>query len=72
MSIRLPLDEMTVREKLAVMESLWEDLSRSAKDIESPEWHGKILDERRRRVDEGPARLVDWETAKADIRDKLR
>jgi hypothetical protein len=72
MSIRLPLDEMTVREKLAVMESLWEDLSRSREDIESPEWHGKILDERRQRVDEGTARFVDWETAKANIRDKLR
>jgi hypothetical protein len=72
MSIRLPLDEMTVREKLAVMESLWEDLSRSPEDIESPEWHGKTLDERRRRVDEGTARFVDWEKAKADIRDKLR
>jgi hypothetical protein len=72
MSIRLPLHEMTVREKLAVMESLWEDLSRSPEDIESPEWHGKILDERRRRVDEGTANFVDWETAKADIRDKLR
>lgn len=72
MSIRLPLDEMTVREKLAVMESLWEDLSRSPKDIESPEWHGRVLEERRRRVDEGTARFVDWETAKADIRDKLR
>jgi hypothetical protein len=72
MSIRLPLDEMTVREKLAVMESLWEDLSRSPEAIEPPEWHGQILDERRRRVDEGTARFVDWEAAKADIREKLR
>ena len=36
MSIKLLLDEMTVQEKLAAMESLWEDLSRSPEAIESP------------------------------------
>jgi hypothetical protein len=30
---------MTVQEKLAAMEALWEDLSRSPEAIESPEWH---------------------------------
>ena len=63
---------MTIHEKLAVMESLWEDLSRSPDAIESPEWHKEILDERRQGVVEGTARFVDWEAAKADIRDKLR
>jgi hypothetical protein len=72
MSIKLPLNEMTVQEKLAVMESLWDDLSRTPETIASPEWHKEILDDRRQKIDEGTARFIDWEAAKADIRKKLR
>lgn len=72
MATKLPLHEMTIQEKLAAMEALWEDLSRSPAAIESPEWHKKILDERRQRVAEGTAQFEDWETAKAKIREKLR
>lgn len=72
MSIKLPLHEMTTQEKLAAMEALWEDLSRSPEAIESPEWHKEILDERRQRAADGSAQFEDWETAKAKIREKLR
>ena len=72
MSIKLPLHEMTIQEKLAAMESLWEDLSRSPAAIESPEWHKDILDNRRQQFAKGTAQFVDWETAKAEIREKLR
>ena len=71
MPITLPLKEMTLREKLAVMESLWEDLSRSPEAIESPTWRKDILDERGQRIAEGKARFVGWATAKVDIRNKL-
>lgn len=71
MAINLPLKEMTLHEKLAVMESLWEDLARSPETIESPTWHKDILDERRERIAEGKAQFVDWETAKTEIRKKL-
>lgn len=71
MAINLPLKDMTLQEKLAVMESLWEDLARTPGAIESPAWHKTILDERRLRSTEGTSRFVDWETAKKDIRNKL-
>jgi hypothetical protein len=32
MGITLPLDKMTVAEKLEVMEDLWNDLSQNSKD----------------------------------------
>jgi hypothetical protein len=72
MSIKLPLNEMTLQEKLAAMEALWENLSRSPEAIESPEWHKVIVDERRRRVADGTVRFVDWESAKAKIGEKTR
>lgn len=62
---------MSLQEKLAAMESLWEDLARIPEAIESPAWHKDILDERRQRLAEGQSRFIDWETAKADIRNKL-
>src|SRR5213592_4753402 len=72
MSIKLPLNEMTVQEKLAAMESLWEDLSRSPEAIESPAWHKGVLDQRQQRIADGTAQFEDWEKAKGIIREKLR
>jgi hypothetical protein len=70
MSLNLPFKDMTLQEKLAAMELLWEDLARSPESVESPDWHKDILDERRGRVAEGKARFVDFETAKKNIRNK--
>ena len=43
----------------------------SPEAIESPEWHKEILDERRQQVVDGTTRFLDWETAKADIGEKV-
>jgi hypothetical protein len=71
MSKTLPLEEMTLPEKLAAMESLWDDLTRCPQSVESPTWHKDILDERRQRIADGEAKFMDWETAKTDIRKKI-
>lgn len=62
---------MSLQEKLAAMESLWEDLARTPETIESPAWHQDLLDERRQRLAQGQSRFIDWETDKADIRNKV-
>ncbi len=72
MPITLPLKEMTLREKLAVMELLWEDIAHAPEAFESPAWHKEVLDERRQRIAEGKAQFVDWETAKTEIRKKRK
>jgi putative addiction module component len=71
MPFNLPLKDMSLHEKLSAMEALWEDLARTPDSIESPAWHKDILDERHQRVVDGASRFIDWETAKADIRNKL-
>jgi len=63
MSATLPLEKMTVAEKLQAMEELWEDLSRGDK-FESPAWHAEVLEARR-----GETNFVDWEHAKRQLRD---
>ena len=51
MSATLPLHEMSVPEKLRVMEALWEDLSRNSDALESPRWHKAAL---------GPVNTKRW------------
>ncbi|MDH5563484.1 MAG: addiction module protein [Nitrospirota bacterium] len=62
---------MTLHEKLALMELLWDDLPRTPDAVESPAWHKTTLDERQQRLNEGKTRFSDWETAKANIRNKF-
>jgi hypothetical protein len=72
MSIELPLERMTLAEKLEAMEAIWADISRRPADLPSPDWHKAILDERRRLVAEGKLKFLDWDTAIADLRKELR
>jgi hypothetical protein len=72
MSINLPLESMTLADKLAAMECLWADISRRPADLPSPSWHKEILDHRRQLVAEGKLKFLDWDTAIADLRKELR
>jgi len=63
----LPLEEMTVKEKLQVMEELWSDLCCNQNQIPVPQWHKDLLDRREKLVKEGKATFVDWETSKKRI-----
>jgi len=64
----LPLDQMSVAEKLATMETLWADLCRNPDEVPSPQWHEKVLADRSARLDSGEATTTDWETVKARLR----
>lgn len=67
MGITLPLDKMTVAEKLEVMEALWNDLSQNSEDVSSPEWHEDVLMKREQAIKNGEEKFSDWEIAKDKI-----
>lgn len=67
----LPIEQMTTEEKLMAMEILWDNLCRDEAQIPVQEWHKQVLDERRRQIETGEAKFVAWETAKANIRDRI-
>lgn len=71
MAVTLPLKDMSVSEKLQLMEALWEDLTRNADTLESPEWHRDLLEDRERRIASGDAQFTEWERAKSDIRNRV-
>jgi hypothetical protein len=70
MARTLPLDEMSLEEKFEAMESLWDDLCRTADEFPSPSWHGDVLDERRATLGTGGDSSEDWSAAKTEIRRK--
>ena len=72
MVVQLPLDQMSLIEKLEVMESLWADLSRRPEELPSPDWHREVLQERKRLVAAGELNFLDWETALAELRKEVR
>jgi putative addiction module component (TIGR02574 family) len=71
MPISLPLDKMTVEEKLQLMEAIWADLSRDEANIESPEWHKAALEERRLKEERGETSYIPWEQAKEELRRRI-
>ena len=67
MSTQFQIDQMTVTEKLRIMEELWEDLRTRAAAVPMPQWHKDLLDEREQLIENGEAQFSDWETAKDRI-----
>ena len=65
------IHQMPLHEKLRVMEAIWDDISREEENLEFPEWHKAILDERERLLNEGKDQFVDWEDAKRQIKEAL-
>lgn len=72
MNIALPLERMTVADKLRTMETLWEDLCRKSDELRSPSWHGGVLSERARRLEKGKEPILGWDEAKKKIRRSAR
>lgn len=67
MAVSLPLDEMSVEEKIQAMEALWEDLCSRAGRVVSPLWHAEILAEREATIERGEDHFEDWDAAKRKI-----
>ncbi len=65
------LRQLPRSEKLLLMETLWEDLSRPEGEYESPAWHAKELAETERRVAEGKEQVIEWEAAKKKLRSQF-
>jgi hypothetical protein len=64
----LEIQQLPRLEKLRLMEDLWTDLSREDAELESPAWHADALRETADRVARGEETLLDWEDAKAKLR----
>jgi hypothetical protein len=68
----IEIGHLSREEKLRVMEAIWEDLSRDAEQVESPDWHREALDETDRRRRSGQEGVVDWHKAKKELRKRFK
>ncbi len=66
------IGEMSPNEKLALMERLWDSMSDSGELTEPPPWHFDELSKRENEWKDRQRCSQDWETAKDEIRSKLR
>lgn len=58
-------------DKLRVMEAIWEDLSKEDEEVESPEWHQEALQQAENRLNLGEEKMVDWDSAKKELRKRF-
>ncbi len=65
------LKQMTVPDKLRLMEALWDELCSREEEIPVPDWHTRVLDERECQIEAGKATFSDWETAKERIAKRI-
>lgn len=59
------IKKMSRIERLQAMEPLWDSLIDEEAEIESPEWHRVILEERRREIEAGKAEFISPEKLRA-------
>ena len=71
MSKTVQLDELTIEEKLQLLEDLQVDLHRNEAHVPSPEWHGEVLAERQKLIESSQATFLDWEDAKKRLRKRI-
>ena len=66
--VDLHLSELTVAQKLDLMEAIWDDLAKHEETFESPVWHEEVLKDREEALAAGKAAVSGWEEAKDRIR----
>ena len=66
----IELSKYSKLEKLRLMQSIWEDLRGDLEDADVPNSHRDLLDARRKRVESGQSKLLEWDDVKNRIGQK--
>ena len=72
MTVSLALKDMTVVEELQVMEVIWDELSRNADDVPSPDWHRELVSAREAAIVRGEVGFEDWATAMKKLEQAIK
>lgn len=66
----LGIDRLSVRERLALIEQIWDSLPTQVQPDEIPEWHRAELAKRRAAADAAPGQGKPWREALARFGDE--
>ena len=69
--VDLPVSELSLAQKLDLMETLWADLTQDENKLKSPAWHETVLKDREEAFAAGKVTVSDWEQAKKRIKKKV-
>ena len=59
------IKKMSIIERLQTMEALWNSILYEGSEIETPEWHREIVEERKRKMKNGEAEFISIDKLKA-------
>ncbi len=59
------IKKMSTAERLQTMEAIWDSLLYENEDMESPEWHNKIIEKRIAKIKGGKAKFISLSDLKA-------
>ncbi len=62
------LHSLTVKEKIKVVQTLWDDIAKDQSVDDLPTEHKRILDERLQKIDSGEAQFKSW----SDVQQKYQ
>ena len=65
------LKGLTKKEKLMIIEALWDDIASDENEIESPDWHSDSLSKTKERLKAGEEKILDWTEAKRELRKRF-
>ncbi|MBV9216777.1 MAG: addiction module protein [Acidobacteria bacterium] len=68
----LPLETMTVAEKMDVIDRIMNDLSRSSSTVPAIAWHEEMLRQRAENIQNGKDRFITLEEAEKRIEKKIK
>lgn len=67
----MAIEQLNQAEKLPVMETIWEDLSREDQPLQSPARHESLLQKTEQRVQSGQEKILHWKEAKKELRKRF-
>ncbi|MDY0300821.1 MAG: addiction module protein [Trichlorobacter sp.] len=69
--ISIPLNDMTLQDKLLAIELLWGSISKESTDEISPVWHKNELERRMATVNKKESTFEDWDAVKQELQDLI-
>lgn len=66
------IHQLPLREKLQIMEAIWEDLRAHADALPVPQWHKELLDARLKAFKEGREKSLSWAEVKQSLLSRKR
>ncbi len=68
---QINFNDLSVIDKLKLIEDIWESLLGQKNKVPSPSWHESVLGERSKNVAEGNEKILEWSKAKKMINQKI-